>query len=77
MPFESGELVGSQWFAGSASCLGDFLEPVEGFGDHGRVSLRFAARQPLAGRFNDSTGPIVVGNIVVVRMRRRVQGEAK
>ena len=28
--------------------------------------LRFADRQPLAGRFNDSTGPLVLGNVVVV-----------
>ena len=40
--------------------------PVQGFGEQGRVSLRFVDRQPLAGRFNDSTGPLVVGNIVVV-----------
>jgi glucose dehydrogenase len=39
---------------------------VQSFGQQGRVSLRFAARQPLAGRFNDSTGPLVVGNVVVV-----------
>ena len=36
------------------------------FGDQGRVSLHFDENQPLAGRFNDSTGPIVVGNVVVV-----------
>jgi quinoprotein glucose dehydrogenase len=41
-------------------------QPVPAFGAAGRVSLRFADRQPLAGRFNDSTGPIVVGNVVVV-----------
>ena len=29
-------------------------------------SLHFAGRQPLAGRFNDSTGPLVIGNVVVV-----------
>jgi quinoprotein glucose dehydrogenase len=40
--------------------------PVESFGAKGRVSLRFNDRQPLAGRFNDSSGPIVVGNVVVV-----------
>ena len=41
-------------------------QPVQKFGTEGRVTLRFADRQPLAGRFNDSTGPIVVGNVVVV-----------
>jgi glucose dehydrogenase len=41
-------------------------QPAPGFGPEGRVSLRFVDRQPLAGRFNDSTGPLVVGNIVVV-----------
>jgi quinoprotein glucose dehydrogenase len=40
--------------------------PVQRFGTQGRVSLRFADRQPLAGRFSDSTGPIIVGDIVVV-----------
>ena len=37
-----------------------------GFGDKGRVSLHFTANQPLAGRFSDTTGPIVVGNVIVV-----------
>ena len=41
-------------------------QPVQTFGAQGRVSLRFADRQPLAGRFNDSTGPLVLGNVVVV-----------
>ena len=36
------------------------------FGDHGRTSLHFDEGQPLAGRFNDSTGPLVVGDVVVV-----------
>jgi len=36
------------------------------FGDGGRASLHFDENQPLAGRFNDSTGPLVVGNVVVV-----------
>src|SRR5262245_25904347 len=36
------------------------------FGDNGRVSLHFNDNQPLAGRFSDTTGPIVVGNVVVV-----------
>ena len=40
--------------------------PVQTFGNQGRVLLRFADRQPLAGRFNDSTGPLVLGNVVVV-----------
>ena len=40
--------------------------PVQTFGTEGRVLLRFADRQPLAGRFNDSTGPLVLGNVVVV-----------
>ena len=41
-------------------------KPVPGFGDQGRASLRFHDNQPLAARFNDSTGPLVVGNVVVV-----------
>jgi quinoprotein glucose dehydrogenase len=40
-------------------------EPVAGFGDKGRVSLRFE-NHPLAGRFGDSTGPLVIRNVVVV-----------
>jgi glucose dehydrogenase len=36
------------------------------FGDSGRASLHFDEGQPLAGRFNDSTGPLVVGDVVVV-----------
>ena len=40
--------------------------PVKTFGTQGRVLLRFADRQPLAGRFNDSTGPLVLGNVVIV-----------
>ena len=40
--------------------------PVQTFGIQGRVLLRFADRQPLAGRFNDSTGPLVLGSVVVV-----------
>ena len=39
---------------------------MQTFGTQGRVLLRFADRQPLAGRFNDSTGPLVLGNVVVV-----------
>ncbi len=41
-------------------------KPYPDFGDHGRASLHFDENQPLAGRFNDSTGPLVVGNVVVV-----------
>jgi glucose dehydrogenase len=41
-------------------------KPVPGFGDQGRASLHFDDNQPLAGRFNDSTGPLVIGNVVVV-----------
>ena len=41
-------------------------KPVPGFGDQGRASLHFQENQPLAARFNDSTGPLVVGNVVVV-----------
>lgn len=41
-------------------------KPVPRFGDQGRASLRFQDSQPLAGRFADSTGPLVIGNIVVV-----------
>jgi glucose dehydrogenase len=40
-------------------------KPYPDFGDHGRASLHFDTT-PLAGRFNDSTGPLVVGNVVVV-----------
>jgi len=40
--------------------------PVQTFGTQGRILLRFGDRQPLAGRFNDSTGPLVLGNVVVV-----------
>ncbi len=36
------------------------------FGDHGRTSLHFDEGQPLAGRFNDSAGPLVIGDVVVV-----------
>jgi len=36
------------------------------FGVDGRASLHFEEGQPLAGRFNDSTGPLVVGNVVIV-----------
>jgi quinoprotein glucose dehydrogenase len=41
-------------------------EPYGDFGDDGRVSLRFEDRQPLAGSFSDSSGPIIVGDVVVV-----------
>jgi glucose dehydrogenase len=36
------------------------------FGDRGRVSLHFTDHQPLADKFSDTTGPLVVGNVVVV-----------
>ena len=41
-------------------------KPIAGFGDQGRASLHFQENQPLAARFNDSTGPLVVGSVVVV-----------
>ncbi|HWW88705.1 MAG TPA: PQQ-binding-like beta-propeller repeat protein, partial [Vicinamibacterales bacterium] len=41
-------------------------KPYADFGDRGRASLHFTDNQPLAGKFNDSTGPLVVGNVVVV-----------
>jgi glucose dehydrogenase len=41
-------------------------QPAQGFGQQGRTSLRFEDAQPLAGRFNDSTGPLVLGNVVIV-----------
>jgi glucose dehydrogenase len=41
-------------------------KPYPDFGDHGRATLHFEEGQPLAGKFNDSTGPLVVGNVVVV-----------
>ena len=41
-------------------------KPYRDFGVDGRASLHFEEGQPLAGRFNDSTGPLVVGNVVVV-----------
>jgi quinoprotein glucose dehydrogenase len=40
-------------------------KPAAGFGSNGRVSLHFDDH-PLAGRFGDSTGPLVIGNVVVV-----------
>jgi len=40
-------------------------KPVPGFGDQGRASLHFQDH-PLAARFADSTGPLVVGNVVIV-----------
>ena len=41
-------------------------KPYADFGDHGRASLHFNENQPLAARFNDTTGPLVVGNVVIV-----------
>jgi quinoprotein glucose dehydrogenase len=40
-------------------------KPAAGFGDQGRASLHFFDHS-LAGRFADSTGPLVIGNVVVV-----------
>ena len=59
---------GSSRFAASISTRSNAEtgKPVAGFGDQGRASLHFDENQPLAGRFNDSTGPLVVGNVVVV-----------
>jgi glucose dehydrogenase len=39
---------------------------VAAFGDRGRATLHFDENQPLAGRFQDSTGPLVIGNVVVI-----------
>jgi glucose dehydrogenase len=36
------------------------------FGARGRASLHFEENQPLAGKFSDTTGPLVVGDVVVV-----------
>jgi glucose dehydrogenase len=41
-------------------------KPYQDFGDHGRARLHFEESQPLAGKFSDTTGPLVVGNVVVV-----------
>jgi quinoprotein glucose dehydrogenase len=41
-------------------------KPVVAFGDQGRASLHFDENQPLAARFSDTTGPLVVGDVVVV-----------
>jgi glucose dehydrogenase len=41
-------------------------KPYADFGDHGRASLHFNENQPLAARFNDTTGPLVVGSVVIV-----------
>jgi glucose dehydrogenase len=41
-------------------------KPYPEFGDRGRASLHFEEGQPLAGRFSDTTGPVVVGNVVIV-----------
>jgi len=40
-------------------------QPSPGFGNKGRTALHFEDT-PLAGRFSDTTGPLVIGNIVVV-----------
>jgi quinoprotein glucose dehydrogenase len=41
-------------------------KPSPDFGDRGRVSLHFGEPQPLAGKFTDTSGAIVVGDVVVV-----------
>jgi quinoprotein glucose dehydrogenase len=41
-------------------------KPYPDFGDGGRASLHFDRPQPLAAKFNDTTGPLVVGSVVVV-----------
>jgi quinoprotein glucose dehydrogenase len=41
-------------------------KPSPDFGERGSVSLHFSDPQPLAGKFNDTSGAIVVGNVVVV-----------
>ena len=41
-------------------------KPSPDFGAGGRVSLHFAEPQPLAGEFTDTSGAIVVGNVIVV-----------
>ena len=41
-------------------------KPAPGFGDQGRASLHFDESQPLAARFSDTTGPLVVRDVVVV-----------
>lgn len=41
-------------------------KPSSGFGDGGRVSLHFSDPQPLAGKFTDTSGAIVVGTTVVI-----------
>ena len=41
-------------------------KPAAGFGTAGRVELHFGEPQPLAGKFNDTSGAIVVGDVVVL-----------
>jgi quinoprotein glucose dehydrogenase len=41
-------------------------KPSPDFGDRGSVSLHFSDPQPLAGKFTDTSGAIVVGNVVIV-----------
>jgi len=41
-------------------------KPYSDFGDRGRVSLHFADPQPLAGKFTDTSGAIIVGDVVIV-----------
>ena len=58
----------SSRFAAS-TCTRSTRKPANrspGFGDQGRASLHFEENQPLAARFNDTTGPLIIGNVVVV-----------
>src|SRR5262249_31208721 len=41
-------------------------KPLADFGDRGRISLHFSEPQPLAGKFTDTSGPIVIRNVIVV-----------
>jgi quinoprotein glucose dehydrogenase len=66
------------WHAGSdhrlLSIRGEYLYALNvktgklypDFGDRGRVHLHFSEPQPLAGKFTDTSGAIVVGRVVVV-----------
>jgi quinoprotein glucose dehydrogenase len=40
--------------------------PAADFGDHGRISLHFSEPQPLAGQFTDTSGAIVVRDVVII-----------
>lgn len=41
-------------------------KPAVDFGERGGITLHFDTPQPLAGKFTDTSGAIVVGNVVVV-----------